>query len=80
MVVPLDNFDLVLGINFLRRARASLMPFVDGLLIIGGNDPCFMKCFYASKGLRKRKVTKSAMLGGDENTRKGTQDNLIEYS
>lgn len=38
VVVPLDNF-VILRIEFMHSAKMVLMPFLNSLCLIGGNDP-----------------------------------------
>ncbi|GAV79110.1 gag-asp_proteas domain-containing protein [Cephalotus follicularis] len=42
MIVPLDDFDVILGIDFLTRNKAVPMPHLKGLMFMGENQPCFI--------------------------------------
>ena len=42
MVVPLDDFDVILGNDFFRVAKVVLMPYLSGLLISDEGAPCFV--------------------------------------
>lgn len=39
-MVHLDDFGVILGKDFLWRAKAVLMPFADKLVILEGQKPC----------------------------------------
>jgi hypothetical protein len=43
LVVPLDDFDVILGNEFFVLAKAVPMPFVGGLLIMDEKQPCFVR-------------------------------------
>ncbi|XP_062075806.1 uncharacterized protein LOC133779926 [Humulus lupulus] len=43
MVVPLDDFDLILGIEFLSAAKAMLAPHLRGMMICDEGSPCFFE-------------------------------------
>ena len=45
MVVPLDDFDVILGNDFFRAAKVASMPYLGGLLISDERAPCFMPGF-----------------------------------
>ncbi|CAL9081172.1 unnamed protein product [Musa textilis] len=40
MVVPLDDFQVILGMEFMYAAKLVPMLFLDFLCLMGGNDPC----------------------------------------
>ncbi|GAV60107.1 gag-asp_proteas domain-containing protein [Cephalotus follicularis] len=42
MVVPLDDFDLILGNDFFILEKVIMMPHLSGLLIMNKNSPCFV--------------------------------------
>ncbi|PON58559.1 Aspartic peptidase domain containing protein, partial [Parasponia andersonii] len=44
MVVNLDDFDLILGIEFLGLAKAFVTPHIKGILIGDERSPCFVTC------------------------------------
>ena len=53
LVVPLDDFDLILGIEFLSGAQAMLAPHLGGVLICDEERPCFVQRNY--RHMRKGK-------------------------
>ena len=40
MVVPLDDFQVILRMEFMHAAKLVPMPFLNSLCMMGGNDPC----------------------------------------
>ncbi|KAL5843092.1 hypothetical protein ACOSQ3_013695 [Xanthoceras sorbifolium] len=42
-VIPLDNFEMVLGIEFFVKAKVTGMPYLRGILNRDGDHPCFIK-------------------------------------
>ncbi|GAV83323.1 gag-asp_proteas domain-containing protein [Cephalotus follicularis] len=45
MIVPLDDFDVIFGIDFLVRNKAAPMPHLKGLMFVDENQPCFVSGF-----------------------------------
>ena len=43
MVVPLDDFDLILGMEFFSVARAMVMPYHQGVLVGEPGSMCFVQ-------------------------------------
>ncbi|KAL5825619.1 hypothetical protein ACOSQ3_021682 [Xanthoceras sorbifolium] len=43
MVVSLDDFDLIIGIEFFVKANVTLMPYLRGILIGDKQNPCFIQ-------------------------------------
>lgn len=42
MVVPFDDFDIILRNNFFVEAQIAVMPHLCGLFIGDSKNPCFM--------------------------------------
>ncbi|KAL5796751.1 hypothetical protein ACOSQ2_001571 [Xanthoceras sorbifolium] len=42
-VIPLVDFEMVLGIEFFVKAKVSVVPYLRGILIGDGDHPCFIK-------------------------------------
>jgi hypothetical protein len=62
LVVPLDDFDIILGNAFFVLAKAVPMPFLGGLLIMDEEQPCFVKATKKDVGeCSKKKGFISAM-------------------
>ena len=48
--MPLDDFDLILGVDFLLRAKVVLIPHLGGLMVLEEKQPCFVKALRAKNG------------------------------
>ena len=42
LCVPLDDFNLILGIDFFLKSKAALIPYLGGLMILEEKQPCFV--------------------------------------
>ena len=42
LCVPLEDFNLILGIDFFLKSKVALIPHLGGLMILEENQPCFM--------------------------------------
>ena len=40
MAVPLDDFQVILGMKFMHAAKLVSMSFLNSLCMMGGDDPC----------------------------------------
>ncbi|XP_039021247.1 uncharacterized protein LOC120153338 [Hibiscus syriacus] len=80
-VIPLDDFDFVIGISFLDRINAFPLPFADCLVICdpkhqcivpvsreSGTDAKMLSAIQFSKGVRREEPTFVASLVGTEPT------------
>nr|GEV73282.1 hypothetical protein CTI12_AA187700 [Tanacetum cinerariifolium] len=66
LMVPMDDFNVVLGLEFLDRVRAFPMPFSNSLCILDGGNTCMSETCYLSvtrletnEGSNKVKVPKA---------------------
>ena len=50
LCVPLDDFDLILGVDFLLRAKVALIPHLSGLMVLEEKQSCFVKALRAKDG------------------------------
>ncbi|RVW70978.1 putative disease resistance RPP13-like protein 1 [Vitis vinifera] len=50
LCVPLDDFDLILGVDFLLRANVALIPHLGGLMVLEEKQPCFAKALRVKDG------------------------------
>ncbi|RVW46812.1 hypothetical protein CK203_075677 [Vitis vinifera] len=48
--VPLDDFDLILGVDFLLRDKVALIPHLGGLMVLEEKQPCIVKALRAKDG------------------------------
>lgn len=56
MVVPLDDFDMILGIEFLVKTRASVIPHLRGVMIGDEQMPCFVKTVLEGSSKNKKEL------------------------
>lgn len=49
MIVLLDDFHLIIGINIFIKAKASLLLYIRGMIILGLDYLCFVSCEFISK-------------------------------
>lgn len=49
MMVQLDDFDVIRGVDFLMRAKASPMVHLGGILVFDEMQPCFVRQFVFSR-------------------------------
>ena len=77
-VVPMDDFNIVLGMDFLRQVKAVPLPFLRSLAILEEEAPCMvptisegkaktpmLSAMQLEKGLKKNKVTYMVALKED---------------
>lgn len=55
MVYPLDDFELILGNEFLKVAKVAVMPHLGGILIADEKQPCFVSGHAVNKRTREVK-------------------------
>ena len=48
--MPLDDFDLILGVDFLLRAKVALIPHLSELMVLEEKQSCFVKALRAKDG------------------------------
>lgn len=62
MVVPLDDFDMILGMDFFLKAKVGLVPYLSGMFIHDEKSPCFVKATFAGRLLdsKQRQMVLSA--------------------
>ena len=64
LVVSLDYFDVILSMDFLRKVKVSLMPYLDDIMTVDKNCPCFVQYCKAlmASGNKKKKSLFSAII------------------
>ncbi|KAK4383417.1 RNA-directed DNA polymerase [Sesamum angolense] len=55
MVVPLDDFDVILGMDFLLLASAMVIPYLNGFFIADQNSTCFVQGTYLQDSVQLAK-------------------------
>ena len=43
LCVPLDDFDLIFGVDFILKAKVALIPHFGGLVVLEERQPCFVQ-------------------------------------
>jgi hypothetical protein len=42
LVVNLNDYNIILGLDFLQKAKIVLMPYLNGVMIVSEGCPCFV--------------------------------------
>jgi hypothetical protein len=72
LVVSLDDYDIILGLDFLRKAKVVLMPYLNGMMIASEGCPCFVPCCnIAAANVVKRGKSVVSAIAIDKALRKG---------
>ena len=50
LCVPLDDFDVIIGVDFLLKAKVALIPHLGGLVVLKERQPCFVQALRANDG------------------------------
>ena len=50
LCVPLDDFNLIIGVDFLLRAKVALIPHLGGLVVLEEKQSYFMKALRVKDG------------------------------
>ena len=48
--MPLDDFDLILGVYFLLKAKVALILYLGGLVVLEERQPYFVQALRAKDG------------------------------
>jgi hypothetical protein len=65
MVIPLDDYDMILGMDFFLKAKVAVIPYLSGIFIHDEKSPCFVKAMFAGRLLdckQKQKVLSAQQL------------------
>ena len=54
LCVPLDDFDLILGVDFFLKAKVALLPHLRGLRLLKESMPCFMQMVQEGNGRKSQ--------------------------
>ncbi|KAK9159687.1 hypothetical protein Syun_006028 [Stephania yunnanensis] len=71
MAVPLDDFDVILGNDFLHMGSIALMPFLRGLFVMNKSHPCFVPAANTISGKESTKLSHLSALQVKDGLRKG---------
>ncbi|KAL0328234.1 UNVERIFIED_CONTAM: Transposon Ty3-G Gag-Pol polyprotein [Sesamum calycinum] len=61
LAVPLDDFDVILGMDFMLLANAMVMPYLNGLFIVDPSSTCFVQGTYLQDSVRSTEKKDSLM-------------------
>ena len=61
LCVPLEDFDLIFGVDFLLRAKVALIPHLGGLVVLEEKQPCFVKALRTKDGSKGQPEMLSAI-------------------
>ncbi|KAL0364744.1 UNVERIFIED_CONTAM: Retrovirus-related Pol polyprotein from transposon.6 [Sesamum angustifolium] len=61
LAVPLDDFDVILGMDFMLLANAMVMPYLNGLFIANPGGTCFVQGTYLQDSVRSTEKKDSLM-------------------
>ncbi|KAK8635294.1 hypothetical protein V6N13_023170 [Hibiscus sabdariffa] len=68
-IVPMDDYKLILGIEFLDQVKAIPMPFVNAISITEGNQACVVPMI---RGTKQESKVLSALQLEEEDTNRGS--------
>lgn len=73
MVIPLDDFKVILGLEFLLKAKVMIIPHLGGMLIRDEESPCFVPTLQKTRGAKKCKEEQGMLSAKqlDQGVRKG---------
>jgi hypothetical protein len=54
LVATLDDFNAILGLDFLKKAKITLIPYFDGILIANKLCLSFVSCYKALVAKNKK--------------------------
>ena len=50
LCVPLDDFYLIIGVDFILKAKVALIPHLGGLVVLEERQSCFVQALRANDG------------------------------
>ena len=85
MVMPLGDFEIILGIDFLRKFQFVLFPHLDGVTVMNGSNAGFLKGVHPFGDINKvsKKKDKGMLLSAmsiDKGLKKGDDTYLLPWS
>lgn len=45
----MDNFDMILGIDFFVKAQVVMMPYMGGIMVSNSTNPEFIHCILVGR-------------------------------
>ncbi|KAG6522526.1 hypothetical protein ZIOFF_019666 [Zingiber officinale] len=72
MVIPLEDFQIILGMDFLRKTKTLPMPHLDGVMVMQESNPCFVSAVHPyEKGKNKGKTNIISAISLEKGLRRG---------
>ena len=85
MLIPLGDFEIILGIDFLRKFQFVPFPHLDGVMVMNGSNAGFLKGVHPFGNVNKvaKKKDKGMLLSAmsiDKGLKKGDDTYLLPWS
>ncbi|KAG6498516.1 hypothetical protein ZIOFF_038234 [Zingiber officinale] len=72
MVIPLEDFQIIIGMEFLRKTKMVPMPHLDGVMVMQESNPCFVSAVHPyGKGQNKGKTNIISATSLEKGLRRG---------
>ena len=76
LVIRLDDFDLILGIEFMRKNQIVPIPHLDGAMVMQESSPCFVPCVHPFGKEEKKKTAEISSVVVEKGLKRGEETYL----